>query len=273
MVWFMDRINKGYFELSNPYSRQTSRLVATPDQIHTIVLWSKNFGPFLEHGYDRDLSTRGYHLFFNFTINSPNPALEPIMPPLADRLDQLSRLTEKFGPQAIQWRFDPICHYQLPSGEKGDNLDQFAMIAAHAAKAGVSICVTSFADHYRKVLRRTSAAGIRMLDPPMAQKVEQILSMARHLAPLNIQLHLCCEKAILDALPDKKNIQSAACIPNHRLALLYGADISFAKDGGQRAAAGCGCKISKDIGNYQTHPCRHNCLYCYANPVPAQTDR
>jgi DNA repair photolyase len=27
------------------------------------------------------------------------------------------------------------------------------------------------------------------------------------------------------------------------------------------------CGASKDIGSYNLHPCRHNCLFCYANPA------
>lgn len=264
----MDRIQTGCFELTHPYTKRISRLAAAPDRIHTIVFWSKNFGPFFDGGYDRQLSQKGYRLFFNFTINSPHPTLEPAMPPLAERLDQLSRLADQFGPQTIQWRFDPICYYHSPSGESGDNLDQFTTIADRAAKEGVPTCITSFVDHYRKVLRRVSSSNIRLIDPPLEQKIKRTLGLAQYLEPLKIQLHLCCEKELLAALPDGNNVQSAACIPNQHLSELYGADISLAKDAGQRAAAGCGCRTSKDIGDYQLHPCRHNCLYCYANPSP-----
>jgi DNA repair photolyase len=47
---------------------------------------------------------------------------------------------------------------------------------------------------------------------------------------------------------------------------LYGGRISLRRDPGQRRRAGCGCRVSVDIGSYGRHPCRHGCLYCYANP-------
>lgn len=262
----MERINNGYFELANPYSRQVSRLQVDPDHIHTIVFWSKNFAPLLEGRYDRQLTQKGYRLFFNFTINSPHPVLEPSVPPLAKRLDQLRRLADRFGPQAIQWRFDPICYFQLPSGQRGDNLEHFSTIAEQAANAGITACITSFVDLYRKVRERQRHLAIQLFDPPLSQKVTRIESMAGTLNTLGIQLQLCCEKELLAALPEQAGVKSATCIPNHLLARLYGDDISMAKDTGQRVAAGCGCRVSKDIGSYHLHPCHHNCLFCYANP-------
>ncbi|MBW1644635.1 MAG: DUF1848 family protein [Deltaproteobacteria bacterium] len=58
-----------------------------------MVFWSKNFRPFIENGYGDKLKKRGYNLFFNFTINSYSPLLEPNLPSLADRLDQLEMLS------------------------------------------------------------------------------------------------------------------------------------------------------------------------------------
>jgi hypothetical protein len=48
---------------------------------------------------------------------------------------------------------------------------------------------------------------------------------------------------------------------------IYGGHLSLRKDTGQRVKAGCGCKVSADIGSYRQQPCYHNCLFCYANPT------
>jgi hypothetical protein len=100
----------------------------------------------------------------------------------------------------------------------------------------------------------------------MALKVEVVLRLEKVLAALGMALALCCEKQVIEALPPESTVKAAACIPNHRLADLYGPDISLGRDHGQRKAAGCGCGISRDIGSYRLHPCRHDCLFCYANP-------
>lgn len=267
MPWFMSRIRKGFFEVVNPYNKISSRIPAGNDHIHTIVFWSKDFGPFLSNGYDDELIEKGYNLFFNFTINSTDPILEPGVPSLAIRLDQLARLAEKHGPECIQWRFDPICHYISPSGQNKDNTGQFLHIAAMASAVDIPVCITSYVDLYKKVLRRQTAAGIKMIDPPLDEKANTIIAMAEQLSDLGIQLQLCCEKELLAAIPSKYGVASAACIPNDLLIKYFGPGISIRRDTGQRGAAGCGCGISRDIGSYNEQPCNHRCLFCYANPA------
>lgn len=267
MPWFMDCVRRGRFEVINPYNRQTYVVPATPDRVHSIVFWSKNFAPFIDRHDGETLQDMGYHLFFNFTINTPNPQLEPMMPPLTDRLSQLEQLAARFGPKCIQWRFDPICHFREPSGQVSHNLSSFKTIARAASNAGVSICITSFADLYRKVLQRMMRhSDLEPIALPMDQKLEMISKLANLLSGKGIELKLCCETEVLAALPAGVSATAAACIPNDRLIQLYGPGISLAKDSGQRRSRGCTCSVSKDIGSYNLHPCRHDCLYCYANP-------
>ncbi len=263
----MAGLDRGHFEVVNPYNRKISRVTARPDQVHSIVFWSKDFGDFLAHDYGKVLEQRGFHLFFNFTINSPQPQLEPQVPPLDARLEQLAQLCAQHGPACIQWRFDPICYFTNRRAEPQTNLDQFETIARCAARYGIDVCITSFVDLYRKVQRRLkSEDALRLYDPPMAAKSAQIMEMAAVLADLDIQLHLCCEKEVLAALPHPTVVQPAACIPTGRLASLYGPGLDPSQDPGQRKAEGCRCGVSKDIGSYALHPCHHNCLFCYANP-------
>jgi hypothetical protein len=268
MPWFMDGLGRGFFEVINPYNHSVARVPADPGQVHSIVFWSKDFGRFIQDGFDRKIVKRGYRLFFNFTINSPDMQLEPKVPPLDKRLDQLARLCETYTPACVQWRFDPICYFHGPNGRVNDNFGHFEVIARRAAALGVPVCITSFVDLYRKVLRRTQAHSHRSLfDPPLEQKIARIQEMETHLSSLGMSLQLCCEKHIIDALPADTTIQPSACIPGPLLVKLYGTGISLKKDPGQRASAGCGCTVSRDIGSYHLHPCYHNCLFCYANPA------
>jgi len=272
MPWFMHAIDRGYFEVTNPYNRRVSTVPASTDKVGAIVFWSKNFGPFLENQWGRRLVDEGYDLFFNFTVNSPHPTLEPGLPPLADRLLQLGELSRQFGAGALTWRMDPICFFRPRRGPLVNNLDQVERLADAAAACGVNRCVTSFVDIYAKVKRRAERGGhVRFVDPALHDKLDTLLELESVLALRNIRLQTCCEKEVTAALPPESTITPSACISNERLMSIYGSRrLSTQKDNGQRVTAGCGCQVSVDIGSYDRHPCFHNCLFCYANPQPPQ---
>ena len=268
MPWFMDSIRQGWFEVENPYNRKISRVPAGVERVHSIVFWSKDFGPFLKGRYGEELRERGYHLFFNFTVNSEDALLEPQIPPLAARLDQLATLCRRFGPEVINWRFDPICFYTRTPGYREDNLKDFERIAAAAGRLGIERCVTSFMDDYAKIRKRTAAIpGFGFHELPLAEKVACCLAMQRSLKTRAIRLQTCCENEVLAALPAGGDVEQGSCISADLLMTLFGGRLSRKRDTGQRVKAGCGCHVSRDIGSYDRHPCRHNCLFCYANPA------
>jgi len=267
MKWFMDRIDKGFFETVNPYNQKKSIVPATPDHVHTIVFWSKDFARFIDGGYGEQLRKKGFHLFFNFTINSKNSFLEPNIPPLENRIRQANALCKTFGPETVSWRFDPVCFYTLSDGSTGNNLGDFSKIAKKLASFGILRCITSFMDHYAKIDKRPKPfEGFHFIDPDMDTKIKILQKMESTIVPNKMKLYTCCEKEVLSAMPEETNIQNSSCIPNRLLQDLFGGSLSYQKDAGQRIKQGCGCMVSKDIGLYKQQPCYHNCLFCYANP-------
>jgi len=268
MDWFMERINLGCFEVVNPYNRRVSVVPATPDRVHTIVFWSKDFGPFIDKDYGRQLNAMGFNVFINFTINTESSLLEPNVPGLMARLTQLGCLCDRFGAGSVNWRFDPICFFRYGDSDVRDNLGSFETIAREAARLGVSRCITSFMDDYPKIGKRTaSIPGFAFVDPPLTTQTRILLWMKGILDSGGIALHTCCEKELLEALPPGHGIRNSACIPNDLLVQLFGGHLSCKRDTGQRIQDGCGCMVSMDIGSYSSHPCYHNCLFCYANPA------
>jgi len=272
LKWFAQQIKKGFFKTTNPYNGHVSIIQAAPDKVHTIVFWSKNFRPFIKSNFGKNLQKQGYNLFFNFTINSCNSLLEPHVPSLNDRLDQLSSLCAHFNPESINWRFDPICFYKTGEGKTENNMHDFVRIAKFASECGIKRCITSFMDYYGKIKKRAaSIQGFSFVSPSDDIKTSILLNMERKLKTLDIRLFTCCEKELLDKLSSNilscnSSISASSCIPNDLLVKLYGGDLSMRKDTGQRIKQGCGCKISVDVGSYSMHPCYHNCLFCYANP-------
>ncbi len=265
MPWFMEGIARGEFEVVNPVTRRVRRVPAACPPVHVVVFWSKNFGPFIASGYGRRLEKMGYRLFFQFTINSESRALEPNVPPLEERLEQLRRLCAAHGPQAVNWRFDPICLFQDGRGPVRDNLPDLPRIAEAAAACGLRRCTVSFMDRYAKVSRRTAQRpGFAFVDPTCSQQVEILLGLEALLGARGIRLSTCCEEEVIAALPAHSTISSGACIPSELLMELHGGRLSLKRDRSQRVRAGCRCRVSVDIGSYDLHPCNHGCLYCYA---------
>ena len=266
MPWFMSQIRQGSFEVTNPFNRKKRQVSATPEDVHTIVFWSKNFGPFLRRKDGEKLLASGYHLFFNFTINSASDLLEPNVPPLAKRLAQLDELARRFGTDGINLRFDPVCLFKY-QGRQQDNLSDFSKIIASAGECGIKRVITSFVDLYAKVTKRARRIPGFAFEPINREKKKPlILAMKKICDQADITLTTCCEQALLDELPPSSGIKGAACIPNDLFMALFGGKVSLKKDYGQRVKEGCGCKTAVDIGAYDRHPCRHNCLFCYANP-------
>ena len=270
MDWFMQEIRKGFFEVENPYHHKTFFVPASTADVHAIVFWSKNFNPFIAGEYGRQLQTYGYHLFFNFSINSESALLEPGLPRLGARLAQLEYLCDHYGPETINWRFDPICFYRTETHEIQDNLKDFSMIAKKAAAMGVRRCITSFLDMYPKIKKRLiREPSLDFVPASMEKKISVLGDMSRILEHLGISLQTCCERELLEQVADNPPIDKSACIANDLIMKLFGGRISLGKDSGQRVKTGCGCFKSVDIGSYRRQPCYHNCLYCYANPTGA----
>jgi len=273
MDWFMDRIDRGFFNVTNPYNKITKKIDVSPDKIHTIVFWSKNYAPFLKAGFDKILRKMGYNLFFHFTINSTSSLLEPEVPFLDERLLQLRLLCENNGSKSVVWRFDPVCYYKTKSGKVENNLAGFPKIAEKVSALGISKCITSFAGQYRKIEKRVQFLKSRGEDVPLLidikseKKIEIVKRMANLLYKKGIELALCSEEKLFSDITRKENITRSACISGQVFADLFKGGVEGKRDYGQRAKLGCMCTKSVDIGSYELHPCFNNCLFCYANPV------
>ena len=266
MPWFMEGVARGTIEVVNPFNGKTRAVAVTPERVHTLVFWSKNFGPFLQKGYGERLQAMGYHLLFNFTLNSRSSLLEPGVPGLNQRLDQLRQLVERFGTDSVHWRFDPICHFIRKPGVVESNLGDFETIAERAGNLDVKTCTTSFMDAYRKIDRRV-ADRLTFVALPVSERVALLLEMERILSFRGIRLCLCCETALLRDIPQPSAITAGACIDGKRIMAVHGGRVSSRQDASQRKSAGCRCTLSIDVGSYCLHPCHHNCLFCYANPA------
>jgi DNA repair photolyase len=261
--WFLAGLSRGYFVALNPFNGARRQVSTHPQQVHSIVFWSKDYTRLLERAGE----LAAYRLFFQFTLNSESPGLEPRLPPLEARLAQFRALAERFGAAAVNWRFDPIVCWEQ-EGVRRNNLGQFEMILEAAAGAGIRRLTFSFMDRYAKAERRAAAGGLRFYYPGLAEMLELATPLAEAARAYGLRVAACCEPKLREAMPAGL-VSRARCVDGPELARLYGPGASLAEDRGQRRSAGCGCTVSVDVGSYSAHPCPHGCLYCYANPAPA----
>jgi len=273
MDWFMDHIALGFFKVKNPFTKTIKKIDVSNELIHSIVFWSKNYDAFIRKKAGEKLLHLKFNLYFNFTINSESSLLEPNIPPLKQRLEQLKNLVCLFGPEKISWRFDPICFYKTGQDSPiKNNLSGFPIIAQEVSKLGIQTCVTSFFDNYSKIQKRLNFLykknhqAVFFTNPPLEKKKQLIHQMEKYLDSAGIRLHLCCEKKLFSTLNADTRVMENSCINGNLLKNLFGRNPEIKKDYGQRSKQGCKCTKSIDIGSYENHPCFHNCLFCYANP-------
>ena len=234
-----------------------------PRDVHTLVLWSKNFSRLIGNQFKlRELVAKYDQIYIHFTVTGlGGTAIEPGVPPLRETLGQLSALNEITGsPLRISIRFDPVLFW-TEAGILRSNLDLFKKILPAAGRFGIRDIRFSFAQWYGKAVRRARKRGFEFIDPSLEKKRNEASKMAALAASHGLLLY-SCSQSYLDGVP---GIIPSRCINGEKLQSLHpaGEPALEEKDPGQRGE--CGCTRSTDIGSY-TQSCPSSCVYCYANP-------
>ena len=242
--WFVNRLREGYALIQNPRNPQRlGRVELSPDKVDCIVFWTKNPLPMFDalDAIDR----MGYQYYFEFTLTPYDRRIERKLPPKERLLEIFSRLSDRIGPNRVDWRYDPILmNKNVPREYHFEHYEKMC----DALHSKTTRCVISFIDHYRHV------KDVQ----PMHE--DDILAIAEGFSRIakkyNFSLYTCAEAIDLEQF----GISHAACIDKKKIESIIGTAIEAKKDDGQRPA--CGCIASVDIGAYDT--CPHGCVYCYA---------
>jgi hypothetical protein len=259
--WFVNRLQQGYCLVPNPFNpRQVSRISLVPESVDAIVFWSKNPAPMLR--FLPKVEGMGYRFYFLFTLNDYPTALEPGLPPLAERISTFIELSQRLGPLRVIWRYDPIilsnktdtCYHR----KTFENLCR--QLAGRTQRV-----ITSIITLYRKTRRNLALLEkqgyVFDKDPRSNPETEALLShMAACAAEHGLDIFACAEKTDYTHL----GIRPSSCIDAALIRELWGIPVSSKKDPGQREH--CGCAISRDIG--MTDTCPHGCPYCYSTMNP-----
>ena len=234
-----------------------------PQNVHSLVLWSKNFSNLIQDKHSlASLISRYDQLYFHFTITGLGGSfIEKGVPSPSVAISQLKPLLKIAGcPARISIRFDPVVYWK-ESGKVMTNLYYLEELAPVLNDLGIKDIRFSFAQWYNKAKKRAARHGFSYVDPSVEEKKEA----ARYLVQIaqKWQLNLfSCSQDFLTTIP---GVRPSSCIDGRLLAKLHPQKeaVSIRKDKTQRAE--CHCTESIDIGSY-TQFCPHSCLYCYANP-------
>jgi hypothetical protein len=199
--WLMARLRAGLVRYPNPFGGQVYSVSLRPEDVHSIVFWSKHYGPLLPH-LD-ELTARGYRFYFHYTITGDPRALAPRVPDWRRSVQVFQKLAEHTSPRHVQWRFDPI----LFTDELGAAfyVERFREIATALSRA-TRRCYFSFAVFYGKVARRLQRIGIEFRAPAMEEKQALVGALAEVADECGIALYACCQDALVTG-----RVQKARC--------------------------------------------------------------
>ena len=235
----------------------------SPEGVHTIVLWSKNFSNLLENQNHLSSALKKYsQLYIHFTITGLGGTfIERGVPAPSETISQLDPLIKIAGmPERISVRFDPGVYWK-EDGEVKTNLHYFEKLAPELSSRGIKDVRLSFSQWYGKAVRRAEKHGFLYIDPSQEEKEDAAHTLARIAKQQGLRL-LSCSQDFLTRVP---GITPSSCINGSLLQELHPQrePVSTKNDRTQRKE--CRCTESIDIGSY-TQFCPHSCVYCYANP-------
>ncbi|MDR0710343.1 MAG: DUF1848 domain-containing protein [Spirochaetaceae bacterium] len=247
--WFMNRIRGKEVLVRNPMNpNQISRIALDPEYVDCIVFWTKNVKNFMRH-LD-ELERAGYRYYFQYTLNGYGKDIEKNID-AESAAEAFIALSKLIGKKRIIWRYDPI----IINGKYGVkyHAENFKRLCAKLS-GFTERCVISFVDGYGFLADAFREHNIgELTDSAMREIADGISGTA---GENGISITSCCETIDLS----EYNIGRGKCIDNELINKLFGLNIGYKKDTGQRR--GCGCCVSRDIGAYNS--CLHDCVYCYA---------
>lgn len=252
--------------------------VISPEQIHTIVLWTKNPGNILQHDCLKETLIRlkqdyGVQLSLQLTVTGFGGSfIELGMPNTREVLASVHNLLNSglIDPETVVYRYDPFLSIRTPGGNiiSNVNLQLFSRITRWMIEHGIRRVVTSRADvvRYPKVLSRLLPFGLQWLAIKDGEAVKFCKQMAEYVHSRGADFSVCCE-------PQAGELAIKwGCIDSRWLNRIKGDQTKPATEklhneiGKQRPA--CRCTYSRDIGysagSVTCYSGGFGCLYCYS---------
>jgi hypothetical protein len=230
------------------------------DDIHTLVIWTKNPQNMLIHPKLREVLKKLSQICVLLTVTGlGGTALESQAPTTELVFQQLPKIIDFLGsPQRLAIRYDPlidvICQDKIRITNIDANMFEDVLKRSHLLR--IKRIIVSYVTLYQKVEKRLKQNGFKIVE----HQIEEIVDFIKNkMIPKTEKLGMELSTCVLPDLTTKGCIDGETLIGLHPMHL----GCSKAKDRSQRE--NCHCTKSFDIG--QWFACYHNCLYCYGNPT------
>jgi hypothetical protein len=251
-AWLINRLKQEEVYVRNPYGGQVRRVSLRADDIHSIVFWSKNFSPLISRIGEIERAAK--NLFFHFTITGIPEEIEQNIPPFQEAIDDFKYLSDRYSPEHMIWRFDPVC---LTDKLSFEFYEEMFMRCGEKLKGSCVKCYISFVQKYKKTLTNFNKySNHKLVDIETGTHKEYAGRLGRIAEKNGIRLYACCNDHLLS-----DTVHKGSCINSRELTELFN-DYSVSSPAAPTRKE-CACTKSIDIGSYDT--CPHGCLYCYAN--------
>jgi hypothetical protein len=248
-IWFMNRIRGKNVLVRNPMNPgQISRIALDPEHVDCIVFWTKNAKNFIRH-LD-ELEKAGYRYYFQYTLNCYGNDIEKNID-AESAAEAFTALSGLIGKKKVIWRYDPVIVNDKYGAKYHE--ENFKRLCARLS-GFTERCVISFVDAYGFLADAFRVHNIKELTESQIHEIADGISKTAE--EYGISITSCCEKIDLSEYHIGRN----KCVDNELINELFGLNIRYKKDTGQRRE--CGCCASRDIGTYNS--CLHDCVYCYA---------
>ena len=255
--WFIDKLRRGGCYARNPIVGKPYYVSLHPGDVYGFVFWTKNPGPVISRLDEIDAF--GKPVLFFLTITGYGTIWEPNAPDTKKMLEMARSLMERYGPDHVWWRYDPVIITQTQ--DEIWHLENFTRLAE--SMQGTPRCVMSLLlteGKYRHVAKRVGpmlkAKGDRLAHGPLTRKAELLARLGEIALSYGIRPEICAQPDVADAA----GLRPASCMD---LELLKRAIPELPHLPLKPTRSNCNCRETKDIGNFDT--CDNNCLYCSAN--------
>ena len=229
----------------------------SPEQVHSIVLWTKTPHLLFENRRLLKRLLEYDQIYCHITITGLGSSfLEPNTQPYQETIDLLPKIIDFVKiPERVNIRFDPILNLIDKNGITLSNFNLFPEIAEQCKEHGITEFTISWVTAYKKVQSRLSALDFVKFEADDNLKEKQAEQLNAWAKALGIHIKGCCTQPFFS---------SYGCINGKLLTELHPKKekCTLQKPTGQRPL--CVCTKSRDIGWY--YSCPNGCAYCYGQP-------